>query len=90
LQIAGIDDDSTVGASGSLFGPVGGVCAATFMNDVFYGGELSNETSIDYLVTIPHTGDLVGRVIVVMKEVQHVKMSVDRGKSVPKSGLPAR
>lgn len=56
-----IDDNSTVGVSGSLFGPEGGVYAATFMNDVFCGVELSNGTPIDYLVTIPHTGALVAQ-----------------------------
>jgi len=56
-----IDDDSTAGASGALFGPLGGVYAATFMNDVFYGVELSNGTFIDYLVTIPHKDALVGQ-----------------------------
>ena len=56
-----LNDDSTVASSVPLFSPFGGVYAATFMNGVFYGVELENGTFVDYLVTIPHTGPLVGQ-----------------------------
>jgi len=56
-----INDDSTVGVSGPLFSPLGGVYAATFLDDIFYGVELENGTFVDYLATIPHAGGLVGQ-----------------------------
>ncbi len=55
-----INDDSTVGSSGTLSAN-GGVYAGTFLNGIFYGIELENGTFVDYLVTIPHEGPLFGQ-----------------------------
>ncbi len=56
-----INEDSTIANPDSpLFIITGGVYGAAFKDEVFYGVELENGTSNEFLITVPHVGDALG------------------------------